>query len=103
MAKIKTADERIAAAKVAQKGVEDAYIDLAVQMEKLRLAIISLAESPVMIELSESKALWGLDDEPPPTEERESMAYRMLAKALENETGGLSDTETDTDGLGATE
>lgn len=56
MAKIKTADERIAEAKVAMQGVEQAYIDMAVAFEKLRLAIIAVGESPVVIELAEEFA-----------------------------------------------
>lgn len=64
IAQIKTADERIAEAKVAMERVQEAYVDLAVQMEKLRLIFIALNESPVMIELAESEALWELDDEP---------------------------------------
>lgn len=63
--KIKTADERIEAAKVATKRVEDAFVEMVVAMEQLRVVIISLSESPVMIELAESVANAGevLDDE----------------------------------------
>ena len=56
MAKIKTADERIERAKVAMERVQEAYVDLAVEMEKLRLIIIEIQESPVIIELAKEHA-----------------------------------------------
>ncbi len=52
--KMKTADERIEEAKVVTKRVEDAFIEMMVAMEQLRVVIISLSESPVMIEMAES-------------------------------------------------